>query len=62
MINKTEHTVWIYNGAMLHPLSSFVHRIHVHPTLPRLVLSNPKEIVALATYFQSISAAVLEIY
>lgn len=63
MINKTERTIWIYDGAMLqHPLSSFVHRIYIHPTLPRLVPSNPKEIVALATYFQSISAAVLEIY
>lgn len=56
------YTIWINSRSMLCSFSSFVHRIHVHPASPGLLPPIPNEIIVLATYFQSIATAVLEIY
>lgn len=55
-------TVWINHGSMLDAFPSFVHRIHVHPTIPGTIAIGPDEIRVLSADFQTLSTAILQVY
>lgn len=55
-------TVWIYHGSMLDTFPSFVHGIHMHPTIPGTMTTGPGEIRALSTDFQTLSPVILQVY
>lgn len=54
-------TVWIYHGSMLGAFPSFVHGIHVHPTIPRTMTTGPGEIRAFSADFQTFLTAILQV-
>lgn len=55
-------TVWIYHGSMLDTFSNFVHRIHVHPTIPRTTVTGPGKIRTFPADFQTFPTVILQVY
>lgn len=47
---------------MLDAFSSFVHRIHVHPTVPGTMATGPDKVRALPADFQTLPTAILQVY